>query len=343
MAMGFPRTESILAALLLSLSLESLLSPFFVLSDTLFAFLLVFTIYALVSFFKNNRWPWLVSTALLSGLAILCRPVAIAYEIVVALVLFLNLRVRFWKRAFHAAVYLALLFALFVVPWAWHNKQAIGVATFTTKSGDFWLFWSAAPLEADIHHISVDQAAQDLQAKAEEILRQRGLEPTEANLLVRYVFIHLRYDLQNLLPGLGYAVNYLGISRGDTQGVEVFQSQGLGAVIKNYFGGQTIYILIFAPFMVLLLVTYIGAAAGTVNLIQKHNWTLLAVLILTAGYFLLAPGYASNSRYRIPAMPFLTLLAGPGLLMLWNNIKSKWPRKINPDANPTTKRNGGND
>lgn len=340
--LGISRSASILAALLLSLSLETLLSPFLILSETLFTFLLTFTTFALVTFLQHPRWIWLVSASLLSGLAILCRPVAVAYEAVVVALLLLAPRVRFWKRALHAAVYLVLVISLFILPWVWRNKQVLGVATFTTKSGDHLLYWVAAPLYADVNHVSYDEASQVLRTQVDEILFQRGIEQTDKNItqvkdevgtkflyahLVQYAFLHVRYDLQNFLPGIGYAVHFLQLSEGNTQGLTVLQSQGLGAVIENYFGGRTIFILIFAPFVLLLLLTYIGTAAGVVEMFRKRNWMTLAVLVFTAGYFLLAPGYASDSRYRIPAMPFIVLFSGVGLTALWNCMKTKWRRK----------------
>jgi 4-amino-4-deoxy-L-arabinose transferase-like glycosyltransferase len=347
LALGIPRTPSVLAALLLSLSLETLFSPFFVLTDTLFTFLLVSATFALASFLHNKKWLWLIGAAILSGAAILCRPVAIVYEAVVILILLMDTQSHFIKRALYSVVHLLLVGILFIAPWVWRNEQITGTATFTSKSGYFWLSWSAAPLYADLNHVSVDQADEELLARVDEILRQRGLEPTEANLdavktevakeillahPVQYIFLHLRYDLQNFLPGLGYPVKYLQLSQGDTQGMEILQSQGLAAVIQNYFGGDWVYVLVFAPFLLMLLAVYTGAAAGTVDLARKKQWLALAVLLLTAAYFLLVPGYASNSRYRIPAMPFLALLAGVGLTALWGFLKQKLAKRRRPAA-----------
>lgn len=334
--------SSLIAALLLSLSLESLLSPFFILTDTLFTFLLISATCALVAFIHRQRWLWLVWAAILTGMTILCRPVAIAYEAVVILILSIIPYTRFGKRALYSFVHLLLVVILFIAPWVWRNQQVTGMATFTSKSGYYWLSWSAAPLYADLHKIPVDQAEAELLTRVDDLLRQRGLEPDEANLSaakdevareillahpVHYAFLHLRYDLQNFLPELGYAVKYLQLAQGDTQGMEVLQSQGWAAVIENYFGGKLIDALIFAPFILILLLTYTGTLTGVIDTLRKRQWLVIAVLLLTAGYFLLVPGYASNSRYRIPAMPFLALFAGIGLEQLWGLIKKRSARK----------------
>lgn len=338
LALGIPPASSLLAALLLSLSLETLISPFFILTDTLFTFLLVAATVALAAFLGDQKCIWLVLAALLSGAAILCRPVAIAYEAIAVLLLLVNPQRRLRQRLLDAIVHLLLVALLFVAPWLWRNQQVTGAATFTSKSGYYWLSWSAAPLYADLRHIPVEQAEEELLARVQETLRRRGLEPTEANLEavktevareillahpVRYVLLHLRYDLQNFLPGFAYPAKYLQLSQGNTEGMKILQSRGLAGVIQNYFGGNWLYALLFAPFLLLLLAIYLGAAAGSVTLARQRRWFALAALTLTAAYFLLAPGYASNSRYRIPAMPFLALLAGIGLPALWNLLRQK--------------------
>jgi len=44
---------------------------------------------------------------------------------------------------------------------------------------------------------------------------------------------------------------------------------------------------------------------------------MLAVLIFPIAYLLLIPGAPSNSRFRLPAMPEICLMAGIGLEAAW--------------------------
>jgi 4-amino-4-deoxy-L-arabinose transferase-like glycosyltransferase len=340
--LGLTQAASALGAVILSLSLESLISPYFVLSDTWFTFLLVAATYTLMRFIRTEKPVWLVSTSLLTGFVTLCRPIAMAFGLVSLVILLLfNKGAAFLKRIGHAAIYIVLIVALFIAPWTYRNAQVVGVKTITTESDLYWV-WSAAMINADLRGISVDEAKVEMDATISQVLEERGLESTEANLyavrnevckkiifanLGRFLYLTVRYDLRSFLPGMGYAVKFLGLSQGSTEGIKVLQSQGIIGVINNYFGGQALSSLIFVPFVILLVATYIGAITGVVDFFKKRDWLALAVLLLPAGYLLGITGYSANSRYRVPVMPFFALLAGAGLILFWNFLKPKLAKR----------------
>jgi 4-amino-4-deoxy-L-arabinose transferase-like glycosyltransferase len=339
--LGMTQVSSALGAVILSLSLESLVSPFFVLTDTLFTFLLISAAYTLMRFIKNGRLIWLVSTSLLNGFVTLCRPVLALGLVTLMILLVFNNNVHFLKRIGHALIYAVLLVALFIAPWTYRNAQVTGVRTLTTSMDLYWM-WGAATVQADLQSITEDQAMVALNDTVDQTLLARGLEATEVNLhnvrgeigrkIVfdnpgRFILLTLRYDLRSLLPGMGYAVNYLGLSQGNTEGLELMETRGLQGVINNYFSGQALSSLIFLPFVLLLAAAYFGAVIGVVELLKKRDWLALAVLLLPVGYLFLINGYSANSRYRVPFMPFLALLAGIGLPVVWGFLKRKLSKK----------------
>ncbi|KAF0109269.1 MAG: hypothetical protein FD146_313 [Anaerolineaceae bacterium] len=340
--LGLTPASSALGAVILSLSLESLISPYFVLTDTFFTFLLLSATYALMRFIRSGRLVWLVTTSLLTGLVTLCRPIAMAFGLVsLVILLAFNRNAPFLKRVGHTVIYVVLLAALFLFPWTYRNAQVVGIPAITTESDLYWL-WSAATVEADLQHISVDQAKVELDAVVEQTLAERGLAATEFNLYHvrgeiskeiifanpgRFIYLTLRYDLRSFLPGMGYTVKYLGLSQGSTEGVEVLQAAGIEGIVSNYFGGQALSSLIFLPFLVLLAAAYLGAVIGAAGLLKKRDWLALAVLLLPIAYLLLITGYSANSRYRVPVMPFLALLAGAGLTALWGFLKPKLAKR----------------
>lgn len=336
------RAAAILAAVLLSLSLESLISPYLILADTLFAFLIIASVYALIRFLRQGRPIWLVSAGLLTGCVIYTRPVTVVFaSISVAALLLFNRRATMWKRVLHAGVYLALLFVLFQLPWSLRNQAEVGVRTITTEL-DLYYLWGAATIQADLQGIHVNKARAALDEVVAQTLASRGLPPTDANIyhvrievskpilyehFGRFVWLTLRYDLRNLLPGVGYAVKYMGLAAGDAQGADILRTEGLPGLIARYFGGQTLASLIFLPFIALLGLTYLGALLGVIERIRRRDWLTLTVLLLTAGFLMLTPGYSANSRYRVPAMPFLVMLAGTGLLWGWGLLREWWGRR----------------
>lgn len=76
--------------------------------------------------------------------------------------------------------------------------------------------------------------------------------------------------------------------------------------------------------VVLLAAAYLGAAVGGIGLLRERRWLALAVLLLLLGYFVgLAAGAESNSRFRVPAMPFIALFAGFGGQMILQWLRAR--------------------
>ena len=90
---------------------------------------------------------------------------------------------------------------------------------------------------------------------------------------------------------------------------------GLAGKALDRFGQMTPvqqFTLIFSA--LLLAVVYASATIGTAQLVRERRWLILALLFLLITYFVgLSAGGEANSRFRIPVVPFLAILAGTGL------------------------------
>jgi hypothetical protein len=164
-------------------------------------------------------------------------------------------------------------------------------------------------------------------------LIKMGLPQTEANLdkvyktlaikkiltnPVQYTIIHLRDDLQNIYPGWSTTLEMLAPSgNGGIQGTQVLNQKGLSGAFQTYFGGRLWMVFLFAPFMILLVVVYFNDLIGIILLVRTKVWFTTAVLMLPIAYLLLIPGAPSNSRFRLPAMPEICLIAGIGRDWTW--------------------------
>ena len=72
--------------------------------------------------------------------------------------------------------------------------------------------------------------------------------------------------------------------------------------------------LLQALFALLLGVSYLAATLGVVWLIRKREFASLATVVVFLLYFvLISAGPEANTRFRIPAMPFIAILGGVGL------------------------------
>lgn len=331
-----PKRVALIGAFLLALSLESIINPFFILSDTLFTFLFLGATYAFLRYQSIKRISWLISSAILMGLSILCRPIALYYPVVIVLLL----AMVHWKQWINiltrSLAYLAVVFAI-LASWMLRNQVVDGAPILSTISNYNLLFYNAASLDASLHGVSADQYRFiNYPLLVQNELIEIGLPQTEANLdkvyktlamkiilanPVQYAIIHLKDDLQNLYPGWSTTLEILDPSEiGGIQGTEVIIQEGLSGAFHSYFGGRLWLVFLFFPFIILLVVVYLSDLVGTILLVRTKVWFTLAVLILPVAYLLLIPGAPSNSRFRLPAMPEICLIAGIGIDWAWGRL-----------------------
>ena len=328
-----PRRVALIGALLLAVSLESIVNPFFILSDTLFTFLFISALVTFIRYESEKRISWLFCSAMLMGLSILCRPIALYFPAAIVLLLV----IVHWRRWIAMlATSLAYLLVVYVILFAWllRNQVVVGGPILSTISNYNLLYYNVASLDASLQGIPVDQyRSVEVPLLVQNELSASGLPSTEANLdkvyrtlamrkilanPARYALVHFRDDLQNLYPGWSTTLEILVPSEnGGIQGTDVIRQEGILGTIRTYFGGQYWLVALFLPTTLILALTYIGDLAGTLLLVRSKSWFVLAVLILPIAYLLLLPGAPSNSRFRVPAMPAICLLAGMGADWIW--------------------------
>jgi hypothetical protein len=216
------------------------------------------------------------------------------------------------------------------------NYSTIGMATVTTISDFNLLYYNATLLRANQTGQYTDQVRDQLNDQVDQILTESNLVDTPANRSainrevaikiisgdpVRYVYLHLRSDLNNLLPGITDLTEILGITVGGKGTLAVLNKDGLMAAISHYFADQVWLLGLFAPAIALLAITYLADLIGMGRLVKRRKWFAFCMLVLPLLYLLLIPGAPSNQRFRVPAMPYITLLASYGLIFTWDFSK----------------------
>lgn len=333
------RTAAVVAALLMALSLDSITLSLQLLSETTFTFLLVLTLWYWVRFKDSQRPRLLVLAALLMGLTILCRPIAVLFPALLAATLFIPPRGRTVAVARELVVFAAVV-VLVVSPWIWHNGRGIGMRTLSTVSASNFLGYYAATVEADIRGVPDEQVRSELNGRIVNKLRELGLPDTEANRArvstvlarpivkahpVRFVVLNLKADLRGLLPDIATPGDIIGVTTGGKGTLAVLKRDGIFAATAHFFRGQTWVIWVILPFVALLILTYVAAIGGVVMLVRARDWYPLAILLAPVAYCLLMPGAASTARFKVPALPYLSLLAGVGLHAAWRPVRRLFP------------------
>lgn len=339
-----PRHVALLGAFLLALSSEFITEPFFILTDTLFTFLFLAATYTFLLYWSKKRISWLISSAILIGLTILCRPIAVYYPVAVVILLVMVHWKQWIMLITKSLTYLAIVSVILAV-WLLRNQVVDGAPILTNVSNFNLLYHNVASLDASLHGGNPGQYRESYSLLVQKALDEKGLSPTEANLdrvyktlainrilanPVQYAFVHVKDDMKNLLPGWASTLQILApTGQVGIQGSEVLQQERLSGVYQTYFGGRLWFLLLTLPFSILLGTIYLSDLAGTIILVRSKFWFTLAVLILPVAYLLLIPGAPSNSRFRLPAMPEICLIAGIGIHWVWSIfIQQKKSKKV---------------
>ncbi|MFC2142071.1 ArnT family glycosyltransferase [Acidobacteriota bacterium] len=70
-----------------------------------------------------------------------------------------------------------------------------------------------------------------------------------------------------------------------------------------------------------MVMQYIAVFYSLKSLFGKTQMKYVIILLILILYFVLIPGIAGNSRFRVPVEPYLAVIAGIGLAVILNNLK----------------------
>ncbi|GAK51903.1 hypothetical protein U14_03149 [Candidatus Moduliflexus flocculans] len=323
----FSESAARLGGLIYSLSVEQAVHAVFILTESLFTLFFLWAIIAVSCYREHCRLRWLVSGGILIGIAILIRPIALFFPLIGLLFIWMASPNMRWQFMRHGIIFL-LIIAGIVVPWVIRNYLTLGLLKVSSISSYNLLFYNAASLSTDLHRISQAQARaaiNDQVTKELTALGWKGDELHSAQLYtawsrkilfsapIRYVYIHLKNDINCFLPDVTDFLELIGATQGGKETLSVLNQHGLIAAVNHYFDDNIWLLWAVFPFIALLGVTYLGTILGiSIQILQKH-WDSLRLLFLPAAYLTLLPGAAATPRFRVPAMPYICLLAGIGI------------------------------
>lgn len=292
-----------IAALLLAADLPSIHYANKMLSETLFTALLFLLYLLAIELAEAPRWNLLVGAALLAGALVMVRPVAIAYSVVLAAMLFR----RIGKR-----MTLALLILSSIIPfvWAFRNWRQTGVATVSSVAGTNMLMFRAAGalaiLEDGDFHRDLLRQQNDLKAEADgDIEDALGIEDAgelpHAVLASHYSRIARRIVLEH--PVASALLTIRGLL------VLCFDSDWESAMITSRLHNSIVRIAFDAFGAMTFLLMAIGIAA-----LWNRDRIVGLLTAATIGYFLcMAAGAEAEARFRVPVMPQYLIAAAAGI------------------------------
>lgn len=118
--------------------------PSYLLTETLFTFLLCLSILVLTKAVKAQRALWFLAFGIIFAITSLCKTVTLLFIFVVFFGVFLlkeNIKYFFKRSIFHLAIF-SFAFLIVILPWIYRNYRIFGTANISLRGGQ--LLWGVA-------------------------------------------------------------------------------------------------------------------------------------------------------------------------------------------------------
>lgn len=346
------RGVGFIAGLLLALDFPTVVYGNLIMTDMLFTFLFLASIYFILKFFRGKKRKHLVYSAILLGASALCRLVILYFAFVMVLSFIVVYRKKLIKGLFNYFIYI-LIFLAAVSPWAIRNYIVYDTLSLSITQGGNLLFYNAAYLEAHKRggYEHLDAIRKEMQEKTDRLFAERDISsPFEK------AKVYQELALERILadPGLYTRIHLIGALKifatptfllperifGVPLDESIAMAKGKSLLTQGFFkasGDLASYflhnwrLLLYLPFLLLyLLFLYFLAGYGLYKTGKNKGLSSIFFLfLLIIVYNALVVGQHGAARFRIPLMPYIDLIAAYGLSQLILLRKRKRRRTIN--------------
>ncbi len=346
------RGVGFIAGLLLALDFPTAIYGNLIMTDMLFTFLFLASIYFILKLFREGKRKHLIYSAILLGAAALCRQVVIYFVFVMVLSFIVVYRRSIVKGLLNYCIYV-LIFLAAVSPWAIRNYIVYDNFSFSIAQGGNLLFYNAAYLEANKRggYEHLDAIRQEMKEETDKIFVERGVSsPFEK----AKIYQELAVERILSAPALYTRIHLIGALKifatptfllserifGASLDEPIAMAKGKSLLTGNFFEAsrdlgryfiQNWKLLSYLPFLLLyLLFIYFLAGYGLGKTRKEKNLAAIFFLfLLIIVYNALTVGQHGAARFRIPLMPYIDLIAAYGLFQLILLRKKKRGKAVN--------------
>jgi 4-amino-4-deoxy-L-arabinose transferase-like glycosyltransferase len=298
-----------IAALLIAVDPTAAIFSDLVLSEATFMLLISL---AILAFARLAREPSMGRAAVAGGMlgaSVLVRPVSLYLILIVAVALVVAAQGVGVARTSTAWLLIVFIAAAAVVPGAWaiRNRSETGVLVVSTVDSYTLLYFAAAPIVASAEGTDYATARAKLEAEVAADLKpgtnaaQRSR--AEMRLAIRTIAAHPAATGKELVRSV--ATTAVGPSR-----------QTMRDVIAGGGAPRWWELPVMAWAFLVVGLVWAGALVGGRVLVRQRRWGVLVGLAIPPCYLIATSLGQGYSRFRVPAMPFLVVLAGIGVAHL---------------------------
>ncbi|MBA3705498.1 MAG: glycosyltransferase family 39 protein [Bacteroidetes bacterium] len=323
-----------IAALIVAIDLPSIALSNFVLTETLFSFMLGISFYFFIRFLKDTKTKHLLYVGLFSGLSILCRPIAFFIPFFFACFIILKHK-KLIRLLIKQIILLIGITFLTISPWLIRNNAVYGHYFLSVIREHNLLNYQAASVYAERFNYSLPKAQSILRWKTfREFKGNANKQPYEYAQLLEKESIKIIFEYPGIFAKQqlkGFIYFFLKPTRAYIEIQLGHWGKGYNTIPKDYpifkylfehTSRLTIVLVFFQLFV--LAVVYLSCIAGIMYL--KKRTGVLYILLLVLAIFIFANfnlTLITESRFRVPVWSLVATISACGIYSIREKICAK--------------------
>lgn len=325
---------SCIAAIIVAIDIPSIVMSNLVLTETLFTFFLITCIYSFIRYLKTDKLLTLIITSILCGATILCRPIGFFLPLFLAFFIIYHFRKKITSGLFKTSILFSFVLII-VSPWLIRNKITFHHYFLSVIREHDMQNYQAAAIYAEVNNRSLAESQSILRWKTfKEFKGDAHKQPYEYAKYIEGEALKIAFKNPLLLIKhqaiqfvhffLKPCRSYIDLQLGNW-------GKGFNMIPKNisivdYLFKHTSKLTISLVFFQIgvLLILYISLIFGI--LYFKTNKQVLPLLLIGLLIFCFANltlPEVTESRFRVPVVPYIAILSASGIYFLKEKFKKR--------------------
>ncbi len=333
----FSEKVGLFAAMLFILDPTVIFHSLIIMTDITYVFLLVLSIWLLFATRAKNAYVGNFAAGIFLGLSMLTRVVSMfLIFLIIPMYFFAKMRETGWRKTLLQILVIVFAYSLVLVPWVIRNKEVSGVWGIASEKSANLFHYYVPDFLSFRDGISVDTARDILiadfgkkigTAQAQDFGSLANSSAAQ-EVALRYIendpFGYAKFHLIKTAPFfLSSGIKNFFVSYNDMLGFIALPTNG-GNMTDLLFHGkfrQFAREIQVQPFVTLeeiyWAIVFVSMLISVV--FSKNKFYAISFFILVL-YFALLTGSIAYSRFRLPALPFMLILACEGFLLFKNKL-----------------------
>jgi 4-amino-4-deoxy-L-arabinose transferase-like glycosyltransferase len=326
----FNKKIAIIASLFYLIEPYSVFYSSSLMSDGLFTFIFLLSMLMLVYGFKNNKLKYFCISAFLLGVATLVRPITQYFPILVILFILFYKKITLSVRIKNISIYI-FIFLIVLAPWLYRNYSKTHVLTLSSLSGGNLLFFNAAVTESYKTGVAWDvvreKFSEDSKKRGTDLSDNLSISAQMKNCIIfekmakEYLSKNLKYYIVPHIFGC-IKVFLHSANRDIPKGVREFFKDNFNPPITTDNFIKQKYLLVVVSIYLYLFFCYALFFYGAVLMVKEKQIFYLIFILGILFYFVNICGVIGHSRYKLPLVPFYTIISAYAVNKLITNYKN---------------------